>query len=298
MSFVDFIDKYYIPSQKTEIYFILNNLCIYSDIETSLNDFYSSTKNKNKIEIISQFTLTCREFVITIYKSIHNIIPNEQKAGIEQQLTVFTNYLISDTYQISGLSQLEYFGLLKQVILKTYKKNFWDFSVLETWLNPDHLKALTIQEKKNKNRYKNNISKPIKLDWQGNMPLDLFIYDLTKIFNVVKCKKQVYNLFDQLKADFKIDLPSTYLLPFLTLFYELHKSAVIKVVGNRGLFVFLSQHLQAPLNDSYPKRDFRKIRQEGKTKPEIKKNISGKIKPLLDKYCNNGTPDDSRTIGY
>jgi hypothetical protein len=136
----------------------------------------------------------------------------------------------------------------------------------------------------------------VKLDWQGKKQLDLFVDDLTKTFQGIKFRKQLYLLFDNIQPDFKIELPSKYLVSFITLFYGLHKNQTIKMTGNRGLFVYLRQHLQAPLKENYPKRDFRKLRHEAEQNKNTKNSITRIIKPLLDKYCRNHYLDNSRTI--
>lgn len=288
MTFAAVIEKYYLPNQQAEIVFMLNDLCIYSDIESSLNDFYKAANSKNKIEIISQFVLTSREFVTTIYKSLHGIDSCGQKARAEQKIAELTVYLIKGCYQLSGLEFFEYFDLLIQTTRKTYAKNCWDFSALEKLLSFDNIKVFAITDREKKGRGVFELSKPVKLDWQGEKQLDLFVDDLTKTFHEVRPKKQVYLLFDLIKTDFKIELSSKHLLPFLSLFHELHESGAIKVIGNRGLFVYLNQHLQAPPEDKYPKRDFRKLRHEAWQNEKIKRDISRIIKPLLDKYCSNG----------
>jgi hypothetical protein len=286
MTFDDFIKKYYSQQQQAEIVFVLKNLCIYNDIESTLNDFYQAVDSRNKNQIISQFTFTSREFVMTIYKTLHAIKPGKQKIGTEQKIAELAIYLIRDTYQLSGLELFEYFELLLQTVRKTYSKHSWDFSVLAKLLNFDNIKAIAKKEKKNGNFIK--LSKPVKLNWQGDKQLDLFIDDLIRTFNGLKAKKQIFLLFDETKSDFKIELPSKHLLPFLALFHELHVSKIIHVIGNRGLFVFLHQHLQALSKDRYPNRDFRKLRHESVQNENVKNNISRIIKPLLDKYSQNG----------
>lgn len=288
MTFTDFIKKYYSPHEQAEVIFILTDLCVYSDIESSLNDFYQAVASRNKNGIISQFALTSREFLTTIYPPLHRIISAEQKAKTELKIAEMATYLIRETYQLSGLELLEYFDLLTETARKTYAKHGWDFSVLEILLNPGNIKAFAIAEKEKKNRATIKLSTPVKLDWHGEKQLDLFVDDLTKTFQEVRCKKQVYLLFDRIRTDFKIELPSKHLLPFLTLFSALHESGAIKVIGNRGLFVCLHQHLQAPPKDKYPKRDFRKLKHEAEQNEKTKSNISRIIKPLLDKYCTNG----------
>ena len=287
MNFVDFFEKYYLPHQQTEIVLILTDLSIYSDIETSLNDFYAATIDKHKSEIVSQFVLTIRDFTTTINKRLHDIEASASKNKIEQKILELSVYLIRDTYKLSGLEQTEYFDLLKQTIKKTYTKHSWDFSVLETLLNLDNIRTFAASENK-KRRNTIKLSKPIQLEWKSNQPLDYFIDDLIKTFKGVKTKTQLYSLFDLIEIDFKVELPSKHLLSFLTLFYELHECEAIKVIGNRGLFVYLKQHLQPPTNDKYPKREFRKLRHEAGENEKTKTEISRMIKHLLDKYCGSG----------
>ena len=292
MTFAHFIKKNYSPEEQEEIKFILREFLIYDAIESSLNDFYQATDSKNKSEIISQLVLTCREFVMIIYEPLYANQFSKQKETMGDKLTTFVNYLISDTYQLSGLKPFEYFELLKQTIRKTCSKHSWDVTILEKWLKADNVNVFS---REMKDACIPKFSKPIKLSWQGEKHLDLFVDDLAKSFKGVKGKKQVYHLFDEVKADFKIDLPSKYLLTFLILFNDLHEYGTIKVVGNRGLFVYLHQHLQAPPKDKYPKRDFRKLRHEAEQNEKVKNNITRIIKPLLDKYCDHRHSDDGRT---
>jgi len=288
MTFADFLKKYYLPHQQAEIIFILNDLCIYHNIQSSLNDFYLAAQSHNKYGIISQLVLTSREFVTCIYKPLHDIRHGQQKVTKEQKIAELATFLVRETYYLSALEPAEYFDLLIETARKTYDKYGWDFSVLERLLNPANIKLVTLTGKEKNNDNSSMFSKPVNLDWQGDKQLDLFVDDLTKTFQQVSCKKQLYLLFDPLKTDFKIELPSKHLLPFLTLFYVLHESGAIKVIGNRGLFVYLRKHLQAPPKDKYPKRDFRKLRHEAERNEKTKNNISRVIKPLLDKYCCNG----------
>ena len=169
MTFNDFLDNYYSHPQQAELVILLDKIDIYSDIESTLNDFYMAVASRNKNEIISQFVLSTREF-------------------------------------------------------------------------------------------------------------------LTKTFSGIKCKRKLYFLFDGFICDFKVELPLRHLIAFLTLFHYLHEAGTIKVVGNRGLFVYLRQHLQSPLTEKYPKRDFRKLRHEAAQK-DCKTNATMRfLKPLLDKY--------------
>ena len=287
MAFIDFINKYYLPHQQKEINFILRDLCIYNEIESSLNDFYQATVGGNKIEIISQFALTSREFITTIYQPFFFIELGKREAIIKQKINKLINYLIYDTYQHSKLNTIEYFNLLKLTVRKTFDKNSWDFSLSENLLSADNTKLFAIDNIEKKNGHNFKLSKPIRLNWQGKQPLDIFIYDLTKTFPGIKSKKHLYYFFEEIEADFKIELKSKDLLTFLTLFYKLHNSRVIKVIGNRGLYVFLRQHLQAPANDRYPTRDFRKIRKDSEQNVQVNNNITKLIKPLLDKYCTS-----------
>ncbi len=285
MTFEFFLVKYYSPPQHAEIISVLNNLCIYREIEFSINDLYCVANSKNKIEIISQLTFAIRDFVATIYMPLHSMKPGKQKARAEQKIAELAVNLIRDTYQLSGFGLSEYYNFFMLTIRKIYASYSWNFSVLEKLLNFDRTKAFDLEEKEKNNLNSIKLSKPVKLVWQGNRQLDLFIDDLIKTFKGIKCKKPVYFLFDEKKIDFKIELLSKHLLPFLTLFHHLHDYGAIKVIGNRGLFVYLHQHLHPPKNDSYPNRDFRKLRHEALQNENVKNNIYQIIKPLLYKYC-------------
>lgn len=287
MTFEFFLVKYYSPPQQAEIISVLNNLCIYREIESSINDLYCVANSKNKIEIISQLTFAIRDFVATIYMPLHSMKPGKQKARAEQKIAELAVNLIRDTYQLSGFGLSEYYNFFMLTIRKINASYSWNFSVLEKLLNFDRTKAFDLEEKEKNNLNTIKLSKPVKLVWQGNRQLDLFIDDLIKTFKGIKCKKPVYFLFDEMKIDFKIELLSKHLLPFLTLFHDLHDRGAIKLIGNRGLFVYLHQHLRAPQNDQYPNRDFRKMKHEALQNENVKNNIYQIINPLLYKYCAN-----------
>lgn len=260
---------------------MLKGLCIYNDIESLLNEFYQAADSRNKIGIVSQLVLTISEFITTLHIQLHKIDSCNYKVLIEKRLVVLVYYLVKDSYCLSELKPSEYYYLLTNTIKRSYTRYSWNFLVTEKLLRLDKFRQLTIPEKAC------NISKPNRLAWQGIKQLDLFVYDLAKTFRGFKAQKQLYFLFDNIRTDFKIELSSNHLLPFLTLFYKLHESGVIKVCGNRGLFIFLKQHLVPPQKDVYPKRDFRKLKHEGEQNEKTRTNNFCIIKPLLDKYCCN-----------
>ncbi|MGZ3861186.1 MAG: hypothetical protein ACXVMS_16740 [Flavisolibacter sp.] len=288
MAFVEFLEKYYLPDKQRELSFLLNRLSIYEDVQACLETFYQSAESKNKIEIVSQLVSTVRGFLVLIYKSFQCLPAGLLQITAEQIIGEFLFYLMKETWQISGLYLSEYFGLLFQTTRKTFDNNGWNVFIFEKWLGFDVIKPFATEEKQ---RYLNcpiAFSKPVKLDWLGEKQLDFFVDDLAKTFQGVKTKKQLFHLFDSQESDFKIELPSRYLLSFLCLFYELHGSGSIRVTGNRGLFIYLQGHLQAPLDDHYPKRNFRKLRYDAEHNLKLQKQISKQIKPLLDKYCHSG----------
>lgn len=285
MAFLNFTDRYYSSQQQKEIISLLQDLRIYSELEILINEFYRAAESENKNGIISQFVLSIKEFVETVNLRLLNIKPGREKLEIENIILELSTFLIRDTYQFSGLEMKEYFELLKLTIKKTYVKNSWDFSIIENPLNLHSSATLLLTEKKNTRSTAIKTSKAFQLKWQSDIQLDLFVDDLVKTFVGIKSKKQIFLLFNTLETDFKIELPSKHLVGFLSLFYLLHSCGVIKVIGNRGLFVYLHQHLQAPENDRYPNRDFRKLRYEANQNKISKSKILKSINPLLEKYC-------------
>lgn len=290
MTFVDFLNKYYPSEQQHEVIFMLNQHGIYQNIETSLYDFYKSVGNRSHTEIVEQLVVTIGEFVSNTQKPLVNNKSEPQSQLMKKHVSDLAIHLIKDTYRLSGLESSTYTDLLTQVIRNTSYKNSWDFLILESLLSFDDFQAPEVS-KKAKNNDKKKHSKPLRLDWNGNHPLDFFMDDLIKIFKGVKSKRKLYQLFQNNALDFKIEMPSKYLLSFLNLFYHLHECGTIKVIGNRGLFIFLNRHLQAPPNDLYPQRDFRKLRCESSNNNYSKQKIFTVIKPLLDKYCQQMKAD-------
>lgn len=284
MNFALFLNKYYSHNQQVELLSLLDKLNIFRDIESAFNNFYLALKSKNQNEIISKYSQSTRDIVTCIVKSIKLQVPLGYKA---KKIAVLTANFIRDTYMVLDLEFPEFFNLLVKSVKSTCLTNSFSISVFEKLLNRSKVNALVSNKAEKGNDSLNNTSKPLKLDWQGKKHLDLFVDDLTKTFYGIKCRKQLYRLFDNLENDFKVELPSKYLVSFITLFYDLHKTQTIKVAGNRGLFVYLRQHLQAPLKEYYPKRDFRKLRHEASKKNNTRLKVDSLIKPLLDKYCIN-----------
>ncbi|MBL7731022.1 MAG: hypothetical protein JNM88_07575 [Chitinophagaceae bacterium] len=283
MTFGDLIKRSFSSYQHAEMLFVLSDLGIHRQIESAVDDFYRAAATGNRYGILSQFSLTTTEFVRAVYPVIMEMEPGFRKLRAEMKIADLATCLVQETGCLCGLEQQQYIELLTETVKNTYLKHNWDFTVLEKLLKPGAISFFTGHTQNNDQTTARN-GKPVTLDWRGDKQLDLFVDDLTRTFQPVRCKKHVYSLFDKMKTDFKIELHSRHLPAFLTLFSELHESGVIKVTGNRGLFVYLHQHLQAPKEDRYPKRDFRKLKHEAEQNERLKDHISRMIKPLLDKY--------------
>lgn len=291
MTFHDFLEKYYLPSGETEIVQLLNYISAYKPVEYAINEFYIAVEKQNRHNILSQLVLTINDYTEAINNGLQIIANKELKINNEKKILELSIYLIKETYQLSALSRLEYFEILKETIKKTYKKHSWNFSILDSLLNLENIKNYSkeiVEIKKNKIK----LSKPVQIEWNSKFPLDFFIDDVVNTFSGIKTKATVFKLFDKIDDDFEIHLNSKYLVTFLSLFYELHQRKTISIIGNRGLFVYLQNHLKPQIGDKYPKREFRKLRFEAFENEKIKNEILKTINPLLDKYCST----DNRTI--
>ncbi|MBN2894003.1 MAG: hypothetical protein JXL97_19190 [Bacteroidales bacterium] len=291
MTLHDFLEKYYLPSGKTEIVKLLNEISAYKTVEYAINEFYISIEKQNRNNILSQLVLTINGYTEAINNGLQIISNKELKINNERKILELSIYLIKETYQLSTLPRLEYFEILKETVEKTYKKHSWDFLILDSLLNLENIKNYSeeiVEIKKDKIK----LSKPIQIEWNSNFPLDFFIDDVVNTFSGIKTKATLFKLFDKIDDDFEIHLNSKYLVTFLSLFYELHQCKTISIIGNRGLFVYLQNHLKPHPRDKYPKREFRKLRFEAFENEKIKNEVLKTINPLLDKYCSA----DNRTI--
>lgn len=297
MTILDFIQKHRLSSPSSKLCDILVGHNFYRDIESSLNDFLQSVSTRNTTNIIAQLVLTMREYVSVTYKVLSFHKDEQQSEILNCYISDLTRYFIKETLHLSDLDSVTYFRLFIQISNSTYLKYEWDLTILASLLNSiNESRVLSKEQKQHADQIK--FSKPIKLDWCGRQPLDFFIDDMVKTFKGVKCKRRLYQLFEDISMDIKVEMPSKYLLAFLTLFQDLHKYGTIKVIGNRGLFIFLHNHLQAPANDRYPSRDFRKLSYDAKCDYRLKNQIANLINPLLDKYGGLIKPDDRRTIDF
>ena len=286
MTFDQFLDNYYSHPQQAELLVLLDSVNMYADIESTLNDFYMAVASKNKNEIISQFALSTREFVITLFKPFQDQKVHEPVKQVFKKLAVLTANFVRDTYRFTELEFSEYFNLLIKTVQKTCQKNSIDSLQIEKFFCHNRINAIIVKEMACMPACRNHMSKPVKLNWHGEKHLDLFIDDLSKTFTGIKCKRKLYFLFDGIISDFKVELPVKHLVSFLTLFHYLHEAGTIQVVGNRGLFVYLQLHLRSPAHEKYPNRDFRKLRHEAAQKANAIMNTMKFLKPVLDKYAS------------
>lgn len=285
MTFDQFLDNYYSHPQQAELQVLLDSVDMYADIEATLNDFYMAVASKNKNEIISQFALSTRELVITLFKPFQDQKVHGPVKRTFKKLAVLSANFIRDTYRLTELEFSEYFNLLIKTVQRTCQKNAIDTVPIQKFFCHNRINAIVVKEIACRPACRSYISKPVKLNWHGEKHLDLFIDDLSRIFTGIKCKRKLYFLFDGIIPDFKVELPVKHLVSFLTLFHYLHESGTIQVVGNRGLFVYLQQHLRSPVHEKYPNRDFRKLRHEAAQKTNAAMTTMKLLKPLLDKYA-------------
>lgn len=286
MSFNDFLKTYYPDVEGVEPNHSFRDENTHFNIESILREHQSvSTKNLNIAHSEKEYTgKKCSQINVQL-DSEKNSNGISQKSNKRSKASIFLRQIIYASYKASGLKENEYFNLLKKIVGKTRSKGEIESSLFEQQVLPSEF-ILSVDRTFNlKQKTKTFSLRHMSLHWLGEAHLDLFVRDLIKTFNGIKPTKNVFKLFESDTSDFKVILPSKHLRSFITLFYKLHKAGVIKVIGNRGLYVYLQNHLEAPENDKYPKRAFRKLRHEAEKNNTVKNNISRTIKPLLIKYC-------------
>jgi glutaredoxin-related protein len=294
LEFENFLEKYYLSSQKKSITSLFQKINALEEIKYSISTFYSSIKNENvKVNRHSYLTLLIRDFIVAINKGLSSIKEIETRSNQELILIQFSIFLVRDTYKISNIGSEEYFEILKQTLKSTYKKYRWKYEALDELLKIENLKNFIPQNDTSKSNNKIKTSKPIALSWNNeNMQVDFFISDVIEVFKGIKNKRTLFNLFDRIENNFTINLPSDLLENFLVLFYFLDKQKVISCIGNRGLYTYLQNHLKATNGSVFPNSEFRKIRYNSFQNEKKKNKILDFLKPF-NTYFPSGQMDDS-----
>jgi hypothetical protein len=295
MNFAETLYKYHSEEEVIAYCQLLEHLDIGQEINGAFDDYNFELTHGNKVSVIAQLALSCREYITCFHEALLKIKPNERYL-IQEKVIALTQTLIAELLANKILSKYECTRILLKSAIKTFQKYGSDFNEFLNSINEQKSDTLVSQTTKQESSNDKKIYKPTYLDWNGKKHLDFFIDDVCKTFKGLKCKKKVYQLFIKTEEAFKIELPSVYLSAFLILFHELHLNGVIKVIGTRGLFVHLFRHMEAPSFDVYPNRDFRKLRHEAEQNIQKKSKIIGLLKPILDNHCTQLSLDDRWTI--
>jgi hypothetical protein len=283
LSFQNFLEKYYLSEELNEIEQLLNQLGISNGVELVINDFYTNHSNTIHELNIAQLSITITNFITLVNTRLSTVEENKDK--IIEQLATLGIYLIKETYSKSKLSQEVYFNTLKFSLRKAYSKHNWNFQVLESILNFEEILSFTAPNQVSKKDSNIKLQKAIYLDWNNNkISCGLFLKDISKAFEIQSSQDNLLALFDSLITKFTITIHSKYLEAYVMLFYTLYQKKIITAKGNKGYLAYLQQHTVAPKNDTYPRKEFKRIREECSKNIAKKKSIETFIQSLLQKY--------------
>lgn len=285
MTFPNFLKTYYPPVRQAEMKMLLVELKIPESLHDSLQDFFTANDAGNRFDHLSQIVLTCRQMNETLFLCLPHVHP-ARRIRVVQLLTALINDLFDWTCRNSTINPGVCFRLIRYTSQQACQRYDVPAPDWDTLINADN-KRLLKHARESTRLGRHPASPPTRLSWQGRKQLDLFVNDVTRVFGV-KAKKMIYLLFDSEPADFKIRLASKHLISFLTLFHELHESGIIRVRGNRGLYVYLHRHILAPPKDAYPRRDFRKLRSEAARNEKLKVAAERIVAPFIVKYGRSG----------
>lgn len=283
--FQQFLQENYNEAGCSKVNFLLDRFGIKEEIESIIADFYETIARQDKYETIAQFVFFITGFLSATNSKLVAIQDLKERKAAEKQIIELGIFLIRDTYSKSNLNQNEYFDILKQTLKKTYKQKKWDFSGFDSLLNLENLKAYSVKIKSPASPKTSN-SKPHGLNWCSKYPLEFFVDDLFKALKGIKTKTNFFKLFDASKERVPIELPEQYLSPLLLMFYQLHKTGVLKVKGNRGLYKLIENYFVPPAGQSFPKRDFRKLRYDLQNNPAALEEANLIIQPIIQKVLD------------
>lgn len=287
MNFRQFLEKYFLESKQQKLISTMKDLSVFTDLESIINRQFKIFYGEDINEIRASLAITTFKYVETINQKLEKITTN--KSEIENDFIELSIYLIKDFFRSSNLDKKSFTEIIKYSLKLIYTEHSWNFSLIENLLDIGNLtKKGKIPASTSKILY----PKKTFFIWKSEVNTDFFIDDVARTFKGLKNKSSLHKLFDRINDDFKIYIHPKHLLSFISLFYELYNSRIIVCSGSKGIWIYLENHLSPLPLDFFPKRPFRKLRNELYDNEQKKEEAFCLIKPLLDKYCQK----DNRTI--
>jgi len=278
LDFSRFLDRYYLKEERKSIINLLKDLGIYKGVESIINDYEFYT---DSVLNIAQLSITVTNFITIVNKRL--AVVEDDKEAIVEIIGRLGVYLINETFTNSKLSREVYYNTLKFSLQKAYINNNWNFEVLDSILklNEQSIVEVDISSSDNSAII---LRKPTYFEWNSqHITKGLFLKEVSKVFKIKSKQDDLLALFDSLNTDFKIILHPDYLEAFIMLFYTLYQQKNITVKGNKGYLNYIEKHLIPPAKQVFPKRAFKKIREECSSNTEKLKAAETIIKPILDK---------------
>ncbi len=275
---------------------LLHTHNVYSDFEKASNHFFQhATQINTEIhsmlfgDVVNDYFFLANEWMQSAEQPPHS--ENDRL-----MLMHFITSMISEAIHFAHIERQVYCAILKERMQSESNTISWNDLIFYIFVGEIELAGMPHDKKMQKVASGSSSNPNTYFVWQidasdkeNHISLDAFIYDLTSTFPGVKNKKTIALLFDPQAKDYYITVPNEHLHAFLTVFHKLHRCKRIKCMYNRGLYLHLQPHLQAPPYEKLPTRkNYYKLVSDAQHDTNLNMQILRKTKDLLDKYSLKG----------
>jgi hypothetical protein len=299
MEFADILKKHFDKGQHKALQHLLTEKELYRPLSDITSRFYAFNYTGDGEEALLHFRREAEAFVSVIshWLSLQDTGTNDEKK--RNEVSAILVCITIEALKHYHLKPSEVFPLVNGLVRADAYLSEHHHDSFHWFIDKVHEKWLEFRPPDNNSSALPPPCSDTYFIWQifpsdkeNHITFDVFIMDLYRHWHRKICLSGLRQLFDSSGKPFKILVPSKYMLDFLTVFYLLHDCKRIFCKNNKGLFVFLKNHLQPPEGDNYPPwQDFAKLLHKELNHPLNGKILLGKIKKPMDKFGTNGLPD-------
>lgn len=274
---------------------LLNKNGLLDEIEQITNRFYNTLLSRNKHLRLLQFARWGSE-MITVYSYwLKQYAARNEDDVYGLAILQLLRNLTTEAIMHLKLHPNDNFSIINEIIELEPDNSMWKSLILNILIETIRIIKVENEDNKNINTLFIKATPDTFFSWNRwtedknkKLTLVLFLNDLSALFPGLNARMKLERLFAVNASDYRIALPSKYLLAFLMIFNELHKSKRISCENNRGLFMHLQEHLTALLSDKFPLcKNYSKMFHEQMKNSTKKNKVLALTRPIISKYTNN-----------
>jgi hypothetical protein len=286
------IQNNYTVEQAKALIHLLQSQGLYCAMQRHSDVFYQAKAAPGSPAMLQQFRIYVQAMIGLFSEWLLQGKPGPHKQKtIDAMLRLFT-FLAIEAKAFSRLKRHESFPVLQELLHSEPGLLLWER--YSNYILIDYLKLKAYKKAAKKQMVAVNRANcreayfiwcRFATDDYHTVHLDAFIEDLRKLMKGLGAGKYIGLLFSTDPPEFKIVVPKKYLLAYLAVFYELHRCGRILCRNNKGIFVHLQSHIEAPEGQTLPAwTEFGKWFQREMKNETTCKTTYTFIKDLLNKY--------------